>query len=236
MRRLGISVALIGPDGVGKSTVTRALATTLANVRYLYMGVNLETSRLMLPTTRLILIAKQRAGGRPDLVGWPSPGSDGQQSQAMWRAWIRIGNLILEEWFRATVSWYHRARGRIVLMDRHFLADYWKHDMDPTDTSRTLISKIHGGLLRRLYPRPDLVILLDLDPHESFRRKPEGNLADRIARHREYRDLDKLFPRLVRIDASMPVQDVIDACADAIEDARAERRVGTSRNDSAATR
>src|SRR5690606_16626163 len=48
------TVALIGPDGAGKSTISRKVVEMLdIPAKYLYMGVNLEASNLMLPTTRL---------------------------------------------------------------------------------------------------------------------------------------------------------------------------------------
>ena len=49
------SVALIGADGAGKTTVGRMLEqrSTLP-VRYLYMGLNPAASNRMLPTTRSV--------------------------------------------------------------------------------------------------------------------------------------------------------------------------------------
>jgi thymidylate kinase len=211
-----MSVALVGPDGVGKSTIARRLTDRLGDGRYLYMGVNLETSSVVLPSTRLLLAAKKRRGGRPDLVGWPSSTTKKGWKTSL-RAWVRIGNLMAEEWFRAGISWYHRLRGRTVVMDRHFLADYWKHDMDPANPDRPLISRIHGALLRNLYPRPDLVILLDLEPAESYRRKPEGSLEDREARYAEYTQLGDLFDALAVVDASAQPDDVLEACITAVE-------------------
>ncbi|MGH3470565.1 MAG: hypothetical protein ACRDPG_00785, partial [Nocardioidaceae bacterium] len=68
--RRGFTVALVGADGAGKSTVSRMLTRTALPrpVKRIYMGVNLEASTLMLPTTRLLLAAKRARGGRPDLV------------------------------------------------------------------------------------------------------------------------------------------------------------------------
>ena len=64
------TVALIGPDGAGKSSIMRRVSERLpVPSRTIYMGVNLESSRLMLPTTRLALELKRRRGGRPDMVG-----------------------------------------------------------------------------------------------------------------------------------------------------------------------
>ena len=58
------TVALIGPDGSGKSTIGKRLAGALPfPMKYIYMGVNLEAGTHMLPTTRLVL-AWNRARGK----------------------------------------------------------------------------------------------------------------------------------------------------------------------------
>src|SRR5690606_34602142 len=61
------SVALIGPDGAGKTTLTRMLEQSdVLPFRYLYMGIDIPASSLALPTSRLIERLKQRgpaAGG-----------------------------------------------------------------------------------------------------------------------------------------------------------------------------
>src|SRR5215211_4375226 len=58
--RPDLTVALIGPDGAGKTSITRRVTELLpVPSRLIYMGVNLESSTLMLPTTRLILTAKR---------------------------------------------------------------------------------------------------------------------------------------------------------------------------------
>ena len=68
------TVAVIGPDGAGKSAVTRRLQQSLPlPVKYVYMGVNLESSNVVLPTTRIALELKRWRGGRPDMAGPPDP-------------------------------------------------------------------------------------------------------------------------------------------------------------------
>src|SRR3954451_16009190 len=67
--RRSLAVALIGPDGAGKTSITRRVAELLpVPSTRIYMGVNLESSTLMLPTTRLILTLKRARGGRPALT------------------------------------------------------------------------------------------------------------------------------------------------------------------------
>ena len=48
-----VTVALIGADGAGKTSVARALERSRdLPIKYLYMGINTEASNHMLPTTR----------------------------------------------------------------------------------------------------------------------------------------------------------------------------------------
>ena len=63
------TVALIGPDGAGKTTIGKRIEHTLPlPVKYVYMGVNLDSSNHMLPTTRLIKALKRMRGAAPDTL------------------------------------------------------------------------------------------------------------------------------------------------------------------------
>ena len=86
-----IRVALVGADGSGKSTISRMLETAPlpAPVKRIYMGVNLEASSLMLPTTRLLVAVKRARGGHPDLVGNPGEGSVDVGRPRTWRGSAR---------------------------------------------------------------------------------------------------------------------------------------------------
>jgi thymidylate kinase len=87
--RHGLSVALLGPDGVGKSTLAAYLASSLpdfAGVRLLYMGLGYA--------------------GLPRLARLPIPGS-----------LAVVGLLTL--WWRYLEARYHRKRGRLVVFDRY---------------------------------------------------------------------------------------------------------------------
>ena len=70
------TVALIGPDGAGKTTVARKLADVLpVPVRYLYMGVSTDSSNVMLPTTRIIA-ARIRSRRDSDAIGQSQVGGE----------------------------------------------------------------------------------------------------------------------------------------------------------------
>src|SRR5262245_36070845 len=130
----GFSVALIGPDGAGKTTVARLIESTLPRpVKYLYMGDNPDASNVLLPTTRVIY-AIHRARGAPPSGAPPDPNRRVRPKGALKRAWrevrsiLGLANRFTEEWFRQALAWYHLVHGRIVLFDRHFYTDYYAHD------------------------------------------------------------------------------------------------------------
>lgn len=191
-RRSGLTVAILGADGAGKSTMSRALTDSLdVPAEYLYMGVNLEVSNVVLPTTRLLLKLKRLEGGRPDMAAGPPDherpvvqpdGTLGRFLKAV-RLNVRMLTLMAEEWYRQLLIWRHRRSGRVVVLDRHFFFDYYSHDVAPSGRL-PLIRRIHGRLLDRIYPRPDLVVVLDAPADILFARKGEGT-PERLERRRQ---------------------------------------------------
>lgn len=215
-----VTVALIGPDGAGKSTIVRAAAARLTvPVRTVYMGVNLEVSSLMLPTTRLALMLKRRRGGRSDMVGVNESGSSSSSRSSTLRSAVRTANWIAEETFRHAVARWHERRGRVVLMDRLFLADYYATDVLSTDARRPIASRVHRLFLERVYPRPDLVILLDAPAALLHSRKPETDVDYLERRRSEYRQLRGAVPRFEIVDVDRPLEQVVSDVVRLIEEA-----------------
>jgi thymidylate kinase len=231
------TVALIGPDGAGKSSVIPLVQARLGRPsKRIYMGVNLESSRLMLPTTRIALEAKRRRGGRPDMVG--ATGRPGAQPRAEGgatgrasrrgvvhgiRSGLRLANWIAEEWFRQGVAWIHQRRGAVVLFDRHFFCDYYANDILGRRPGRPWTSRVHGLMLDRLYPRPDLIILLDAPAEVLFARKGEGTLESLESKRQEYLALERVVTRFRSVDATQPVDAVVTEVVAAIESLIAEQ-------------
>jgi thymidylate kinase len=207
-----LSVALIGPDGAGKTTISRRLEQSLpVPVKYVYMGVNLASSNVLLPTSWLI-VGIRRAFGWTEHRGVSVPAqrledeSPSHRNVIMraitfLRSYLRLVNLLAEECFRHNLVWYYQRCGKIVLLDRWFFADYYTANY--TDQQRRPLSKrIHAFMLERVYPKPDLVIYLEAPAKTLFARKGEGTLEGLERQCRNYQQLSSVVKHFAVVDAS----------------------------------
>jgi thymidylate kinase len=223
--RKKFTVALIGPDGAGKTTISRRLvAESRTPLTAIYMGVNADSSGLMLPTTRLLLAIKQAGGSRPDPGPvtepdrrHPRPRGPVRRAAGACKSAARLTVWLSEEWFRQLVAWwYSTVRGRVVLFDRHFFVDYYDYDVTARHGSLPLSRRIHGFVLRHLYPKPDLVIYLDAPAEVLFARKGEASVEWLARRREEYLRMREVVPHFAAVDASAPPEQVTTDVAEAI--------------------
>ena len=210
------SVALIGPDGAGKTTIGRHLEQSLPlPAKYLYTGINLASSNALLPTSRLILKIKRAYGWMPDSdpqtpkrdVTLNPQKSAAKRAVAWLWSYLSLANLLAEECFRYTLVWYYKACGNVVLLDRWFFADYYTSDANQL-RRQPLTRRIHSFMLRRVYPKPDLVIYLEAPAEVLLARKREGTLEGLKRRRQRYLQLREQVKHFVVVDASQPEHSV----------------------------
>lgn len=218
------SVALIGPDGAGKTTLGRMVESrSEIPVRYMYMGIAAESSNHMLPTTRFVRWLKGRGSGRGrggaederrrgptdadaacEIQG-ADPNGGARLKRAVPRLWAaaRLLNRVAEEWYRQILSWVFQLRGYVVLYDRHFVYEFKGDDI--AHRNRTLSKRIHAWMLDRLYPRPDLVICLEAPGELLFERKGERTPGLLERRTEALRRHARNAPAFVQVDVTRPV-------------------------------
>jgi thymidylate kinase len=214
------TVALIGPDGSGKTTVSRRLPNELGlPVTSIYMGVNMASSGVMLPHTRLIrALRRATRGDDPNAASdiktfKPPPRTVLGRLAASVRAGLRLVSWLSEERYRLSVARRHTRRGRIVVFDRHFFADFYADDIREAQGPRPVARRIHGFVLQHLYPKPDLVVCLDAPAEVLYARKPEGTIERVRAKREECLALRDLFPEFVVVDAALPEDEVVNETA-----------------------
>lgn len=218
MGRTAFTVALIGPDGAGKTTLARRLEQELPMpAHYLYMGVSADSSDRMLPTTRLAHALKRRRGAAADNGGPPDPAAVEKpkrmgvlkRGRRAARSGLRLANQLAEESYRHVLAWRHLRRGAVVLFDRHYFSDYYAYDIaNGTGARRPLSRRVHGWALKRVYPRPDLVVYLDAPAEVLLSRKGEGTLEALERRRGDYLELARVTPNFEVVDATRALDDV----------------------------
>ena len=180
--RRGFSVALMGPDGAGKTTLARALASDpQLRARVVYMGSNVSASTLGLASTGWI--ERQRKSARRATTPLVRP--------------LAYGNRLLEQTYRSLAALALRLRGKFVVFDRH------PYELLVTEAPRGQGARWRRRLLRMASPRPDLVLVLDVPPEVLRARKQEHSL-EWLARQRErYRSLRLAVRGAVLLDTSV---------------------------------
>lgn len=213
------AAALIGPDGAGKTTIGRRMEHALPlPVKYMYMGINFGSSNVLLPTSRLVLEVKRvlgretKAGSGPPDRSRHAPIAKGAWKRAArcLKSGLRLTNLVAEECFRHCLVGYYKRAGNIVLFDRWFFADCYVSDIATGNEKRSLSSRLHGFMLNRIYPRPDLVIYLDAPAEVLFTRKGEGTIELLERRRQEYLQLRGAVKHFAVVNVNQPEDAVAD--------------------------
>ncbi|MHA6332683.1 P-loop NTPase family protein [Qipengyuania sp. CAU 1752] len=204
--RTGAVIALIGPDGVGKSTQSREIAKFLGRrfrCASIYLGSNdggWMRVRQRLPFFRKQVVSDESSGAnQADRRSWLHA-----HLSALWRLLIACNRFIAQR-----RSLRLAARGVIVIADR------WPQDLEAgildgpsvAPSARMPIARLIWSAERRIYAsmaaqNPSLAIHLDCDFETSHQRKPgdiaPAAFASRIALMERMRRAD---PQVVTVDA-----------------------------------
>jgi thymidylate kinase len=215
----GTTVAVIGPDGAGKSTlVTRLHQRAPFHTEIVYMGGNAASANVTLPTTRWLTNRWLAQTGQGEGGGIPAkpataamPGEKRHASPVTkllsgLKSIVKLVHELLEFSYRFLVAYKARRRGAVVLYDRYIYDSL----IDAMADNPSRMSWFRANLFKRIFPRPDLLIVLEAPGIVLFARKGEHS-PERLDRVRDAcREIASNFRHVEYIDATRPSDEVVD--------------------------
>lgn len=226
------SVAIIGADGAGKSTVIRALMEQLPHpVKTIYMGIRFESSDVNLPTTKIVMALERARLVR--LEKQQTPPKRNPVGQQLYRVTSRLRPIFLlltlfaEEWYRQMKAWRYMRQGYIVIFDRHFMADNYAFYKPEPGEKAALGTRVHQFMLDHFYPEPDMVLYLRAPASVLFARKGEGPIERLEKLVQCYDELSGHFRNFVQLDATQSREQVAAAAVSAVEQFGQQEYAGT---------
>ena len=184
----GLFVAVLGPDGAGKSTLIEQLRVSLAGA----------FRRTEVFHSRPNVLGGRRTNG-------PVTDPHGQLAYPVWLSLLKIPYYILDYCLGYLCKLRPRlVRSTFVLFDRYY-------DDLLVDPRRSRYGgpswAVHLG--RRFIPRPDLFLILDAPEEQLLARKQEVSLEELRRQRKAYQRLAAELPNAMLLDGSLPPEQVL---------------------------
>lgn len=228
------TIAFVGGDGAGKTTIAKALVEqSPESYRYMYMGSNPQAGNYVLPTTRLILRwklrsyrqeAERRGIADPEFLTTQHP-EHRKVERGRLGSWARVAHRLTEAWFRQVASWFLQARGHDVVYDRHYFFDV--APSNPAKKPKSMDRRFHFWVLKKLYPKPDIVFFLDGPAQIVASRKNEVTANFIESRRRAFLDLGSRMSHFYVLDATKAPGDLLIEVQTRLKTVASEQRAAS---------
>jgi thymidylate kinase len=198
-------LAVLGPDGAGKTTFIQVLRERLAKLQ----AKDLETIEIRHFRPHLLPNINQLLTGKPEVISeFNNPHSAPPAGKVS--SFLRIGyyslDYILGYWLKIR---RHSIRGRTMIFDRYF----YDFIVDP-QRSRLSLPLWAVKIFLFFIPKPDLIIVLDASSSVIYSRKQELQPEEIDRQLSAYRKLAYDDPvRFLRLDAAQSPEAMVDVAA-----------------------
>ncbi len=211
------TIALIGADGSGKTTIAKKiLENPPVKMKYIYMGLNIESSNYALPTSRLIHFLKvyrykkkNNIKAKIKNLSIHTINEDRKEdTRGVLGATFRTLNRISEHLYRQLIAVFFQLLGYTILFDRHYLFD---GAIDKVNNKNyRLSSRIYSWLLYNVLPKPDFTLFLYAPPKVLHQRKIETSLEYLEGKNKSLEYIGSNVKNFVKIDATLPLEEVLN--------------------------
>jgi thymidylate kinase len=203
----GAIVAILGVDGVGKSTVISAIKPVLEDTTHCTVEIKHLRPGLLPPLARLKGLQATQIGPVLDPHGSTPSGVVGSV--------FRLSYLTMDY----VLGYWLLLRPMIAKNPTIILFDRYCYDMalDPR-RFRLGISRRVVDLFIRLIPKPDVVVCLHAEPEAILARKQELPLAEITRQVNALRELAQREPRAILVSTEGRIDEVRDRVLKALMD------------------